>query len=95
MQAVHRRKSARLALIEDNIVDRIRTIKALTENAQLLNEIDSYDTAELAMAAFADEHADPPKVPDLILLDLNLPGISGHQFLSLIKLTRGYGRSLS
>ncbi len=76
----HSGRAAQIVMIEDNRVDRIRATKALA-SVKLLNELHTYERAEEALDAFANKVVHP----DLILLDLNLPGMSGQEFLAEIK----------
>ena len=83
----HRPASAPIVvlLIEDNADDVALTVRAL-ERAKLHNQIhvvkDGYDA--LAFVRREGPHATAP-TPDLILLDLNLPGRDGREVLAEIK----------
>lgn len=72
----------KLLLVEDNPADAM-----LLETA--LNEVDSRCKLHLALdgeqAVRYLLHQEPPNRPDLILLDLNLPRVHGHELLQLIK----------
>lgn len=74
-------RAARILMVEDNEVDSMRARKAL-ETARFLNEITEFEYAEAALEYLQDP--DVP-LPDLVLLDLNLPGMSGQEFLALVK----------
>ncbi len=68
-------------MIEDNEVDSMRARKALA-GARFVNEISEFEFAEAALESL--RNPDNP-IPDLILLDLNLPGMTGQEFLAAIK----------
>ncbi len=74
-------RPARIMMIEDNEVDLLRARQAL-QAARFLNDITDFEYAESALEYLNDESKD---LPDLILLDLNLPGMSGREFLAIMK----------
>lgn len=70
-----------ILLVEDNPDDVELTREAL-EEGRLANELHVARTAEQALEWLHDR--DEPR-PNLILLDINLPGMSGLEFLQTIK----------
>ncbi len=81
-------RPAHILLVEDRRMDVELTLDAFRE-ARLSNTVQVAYTGEQALdylfgrGAFADE--DKRQVPDLILLDLKLPGISGQEVLRQVK----------
>jgi CheY-like chemotaxis protein len=74
-------KPIEILLVEDSPSDVRLTIEALKE-AKLHNELHVATDGESAMAFLTD----PSKPrPDLILLDLNLPGMDGREVLERVK----------
>jgi two-component system response regulator len=79
-----------ILLVEDNPLDVELTLDAFRE-AQLNNSIYVARNGQEALnylfgqGEFADRESHP--LPDLILLDLKLPGIDGHEVLHRIKST--------
>jgi chemotaxis family two-component system response regulator Rcp1 len=74
-----------ILLIEDNPGD-ARLAKEALKESSIRNNLHMVDDGEKALDFLhkTGEYHSVPK-PDLILLDLNLPKISGHQVLSIIK----------
>jgi CheY-like chemotaxis protein len=87
---LHSSKLNRILLVEDNIFDIELTLDAFRE-AELEDRIFVVRNGQDALdylfgrEAFSDRQQYP--VPDLILLDLKMPGISGHDVLHQIKST--------
>lgn len=75
-----------ILLVEDSLEDYETTVRALTR-ARVANPILRCATGEEALAqltaACADDHE--YTLPGVVLLDLNLPGISGAEVLKRIK----------
>ena len=75
----------RLLLIEDNMDDVELTFEALKESK---TDLDIYHVSDgfaaLRFLHQEDEYAEKP-IPDLILLDLNLPVMDGREVLSTIR----------
>ncbi|MCW4115842.1 response regulator [Aurantimonas sp. MSK8Z-1] len=74
----------RLLLIEDNPADADLTQEALDGGRmaiQLRHALDGVEALELLRRSGEDAYR-----PDLILLDLNLPRMDGHQFLAQLRL---------
>jgi two-component system response regulator len=80
-------KVVEILLVEDNPVDVLMAREAL-EDAKLRNRLHVLEDGEEAMDFLYQrgKYADAP-IPDLILLDLNLPKKSGREVLEEIKLT--------
>jgi CheY-like chemotaxis protein len=81
-------RPAHILLVEDSRMDVELTLDAFRE-ARLANTVHVASSGEQALdyllgqGRYADRGAFP--LPDLILLDLKLPGISGHEVLKRIK----------
>lgn len=74
-----------ILLVEDNPDDVALTIRALKKN-NLLNEIVvARDGAEALEMLFGTGDAPPMQLPELVLLDLNMPKISGLEVLQRIR----------
>ena len=75
----------RILLVEDNPSDACLTEEAFKE-CKVVNHIDTVTTGEEAMAFLrrTGAHSDGVR-PDLVLLDLNLPGKDGREVLKEIK----------
>ena len=80
-----RERAARIMLVEDNFGDVLLTKKAFAA-ARIANEITVAIDGEQALAMLR-HHApyEEQPLPDVILLDLNLPGKSGQEVLAEIK----------
>lgn len=72
-------------LVEDSETDAMLTEEAL-KDAKVANSLHRVETGEQALDFMykRGEYADSP-TPDLVLLDLNLPGIGGQEVLEQIK----------
>ena len=78
---MHRNRPAEILLVEDNRGDVLLTRKAL-QSAQIENRLSVAESGEAALERLRDE---AQALPDLILLDLNLPRMSGRDVLGQIK----------
>ena len=77
MQQIH------ILLVDDNEGDILLTKEALAD-ARIVNKISiAYDG--IAAINFLRKTAQTPSMPDLILLDINLPKMDGTEVLALIK----------
>jgi chemotaxis family two-component system response regulator Rcp1 len=80
-----RGRAAELLLVEDNYGDALLVREAF-QSAKIRNNLSVANDGEEALAMLwrNGEHAAHP-APDLILLDLNLPGMDGREVLQTIK----------
>ena len=88
-------KSATILLVEDNEMDVELTLDAFRE-ARFSNSIQVARNGKLALdylfgrGAYEDRRKYP--CPDLILLDLKMPGVDGHEVLRQVKSAEGLKR---
>jgi len=84
MQQIH------ILLVDDNEGDILLTKEAL-DDARIINRISiAYDGVEALR--FLRKHAGGGDMPDLILLDINLPRMNGTELLGIIKTDPGLKR---
>lgn len=81
-------KSIHILLIEDNEGDILLTTEAFQES-RIVNTISVIKDGKDAITFF-EPTAEPRNIPDLVLLDINLPKRSGHEVLMHIKTTERY-----
>jgi len=78
-------KKINILLIEDNEGDVLLTREAI-ENVSLLGELEVKKNGELAVLYLSELIKDRNNdLPDLILLDINIPKKNGHEVLQFIK----------
>ncbi len=68
---------------DDSIHQRIAQI--MIEKHRLFDEYRSYTEAEQALNYLRSNHADSAALPDVILLDLNMPVVDGWDFLEVFE----------
>lgn len=76
-------KGINILLVEDNEGDILLTREAF-EESKIVNNLRSIKDGQLAIDFFESLEGEE-EVPQLILLDINLPKVSGHQVLAYIK----------
>jgi CheY-like chemotaxis protein len=73
-------KYLKILLVEDNLIELMK-MKRTVSFLKLEHQITEAKNAEVALEILEDNN----HLPDLILLDLNMPKISGIEFLSILK----------
>ena|ERR1700744_3281241 len=76
-------KSINILLVEDNEGDILLTTEAL-EECKIINEITIIRDGRAAIDFFKSMTS-VDEIPDIVLLDINLPKMSGHEVLTFIK----------
>lgn len=76
-------ENVNILLVEDNEGDILLTTEALQE-IKVANKLEVARTGEQAIDIL-NERANERSLPDLILLDVNLPRVNGHEVLKYIK----------
>ena len=81
-------KPIKILLIEDSEGDILLTVEALSDS-KIVNDINVLKDGKEAIEFF---ESNPPaeQLPDVILLDINLPMKSGHEVLSYLKNSMSY-----
>lgn len=80
------RRAVRILLVEDNPAD-VRLTREMLRDSKVHNDLLVAEDAESAehILGLGEEKASADERPDLVLLDLNLPGKSGHHLLEELK----------
>jgi CheY-like chemotaxis protein len=84
-------KPINILLIEDNEGDIVLTKEAF-EDSKLINKIHVIKDGKEAIRFFEALDEAMPDKPNLVLLDVNLPKVSGHEILKFIKSHEKHGR---
>ena len=79
-------KLVTILIVEDDLADQ-KLIKLSLCEQKIINDCQTVETAEQALQYLENSKTDNENFPwpDLILLDLNMPGIGGKEFLKIIK----------
>jgi chemotaxis family two-component system response regulator Rcp1 len=83
---VARSRGIRLMIVEDN-PDDARLIREGLREVASKPQLEHFEDAESAWTALSAGLKGPAGLPDLLLLDLNLPGTSGHELLERLRAT--------
>jgi CheY-like chemotaxis protein len=73
----------RILLVEDSVADVELTLEAL-EDAKIANEVTVVRDGAAALVHLRSTATSPAR-PDLVILDLNLPRMSGHEVLAAMR----------
>jgi two-component system, chemotaxis family, chemotaxis protein CheY len=77
-------KMSKVFIIDDDSIHQ-RIAQIMIEKHQLFDEYTSFTEAERAVAFLMDNKNNHEELPDVILLDLNMPVMDGWDFLDLFE----------
>jgi DNA-binding response OmpR family regulator len=77
-------KPVRILIVEDHAPDVFLVQRALREN-QVEFELTRFEDGEQALLAIQNRGSAPLEIPDLVILDLNVPKIDGMEILRAIR----------
>jgi chemotaxis family two-component system response regulator Rcp1 len=78
-------RPVRILLVEDNPLD-VKLTKEMLKEAKIGNEVEVAEDGQVALDRLGELYSrGPDALPDLVLLDLNLPKIDGRKLLALMK----------
>ena len=80
-------KMSKVFIIDDDSIHQ-RIAQIMIEKHQLFDDYTSFTEAEKAITYIKDHKKDANALPDVILLDLNMPVIDGWDFLDLFETIR-------
>lgn len=75
---------SKVFIIDDDTIHQ-RIAQIMIEKHELFDEYTSFTEAEKAVAFLKENKSNHPQLPDVILLDLNMPVIDGWDFLELFE----------
>lgn len=78
-------KSFRILLVEDNEGDILLTSEAIQESSFAVDLAVAKDGKQALTYMFTTLENNPQELPQLILLDINLPRLNGHEVLRALK----------
>ncbi len=83
------RATIKILLVEDDLADQ-KLIKNSLQNQNVANELYVVSSGEEALDLLyhRGDHVNGTAQPDLILLDLNMPGMGGRNFCDRLKVTK-------
>ena len=83
---MNRTASVTILLVEDDPADQ-KLVKMSLNSQEIINDLYTVNNAEEALDFLHSrgQHSDQTTPPNLILLDLNMPGMGGKEFLKQIK----------
>jgi len=90
MQIQERMHPVRILLVEDNLGD-VELAREALDASKLKNELVVVNDGKAAVEVLTEASA-RGALPDLVFLDLNLPGLSGIDVLKIIKSKEGWSR---
>ncbi len=72
--------SRTVAIVDDDPIYRFTTLRSI-ERQQLATKVLEFNSGSEALQFLSDKSADPATLPDVILLDINMPLTDGWMFL--------------
>ena len=76
--------ATKILLVEDNPDDEALTLRALRHHKMADNVVVAHDGVEALDILFSQDIA-PDSMPNVVLLDLNLPRVNGHEVLKAMR----------
>lgn len=82
------REAVEILIVDDDPADR-KLAKTAFMNAKVPSRLSEAPTAEDALSLLYERRNEGSPMPDLIVLDLNMPGMGGLEFLREVKREKG------